>query len=90
MGLPFKADLQGLRARRVRLAIAEVKNTMSQSLKILVADDHAMVLEMFEHFLTNLPDLEAVTAPDLDAALAVIDEEGPFDLVLVDLNMPGG
>ena len=82
MGLPFKADLQGLRTRRVRLAIAEVKNTMSQSLKILVADDHAMVLEMFEHFLTNLPDLEAVTAPDLDAALAVIDEEGPFDLVL--------
>jgi DNA-binding NarL/FixJ family response regulator len=62
---------------------------MSQPLKVLVADDHAMVLEMFEHFLTNLPDFEAITAPDLDAALTVIDEEGPFDLVLVDLNMPG-
>ncbi|AJE48848.1 response regulator transcription factor [Celeribacter indicus] len=56
---------------------------------MLIADDHAMVLEMFEHFLSNLPDMEVSTAPDLDAALSVIDAEGPFDLALVDLNMPG-
>lgn len=61
----------------------------SQPLKVLVADDHAMVLEMFEQFLSNLPDIEPTTAPDLDAALDLIDTDGPFDLVLVDLNMPG-
>ncbi|ETX28838.1 response regulator transcription factor [Roseivivax isoporae] len=57
--------------------------------RLLIADDHAMVLEMFAQFISNLPDVTATTAPDLDAALALIDSEGPFDLVLVDLNMPG-
>jgi DNA-binding NarL/FixJ family response regulator len=61
----------------------------SKPLRVLVADDHAMVLEMFEQFLSNLPDIQPQTAPDLDAALELIDAEGPFDLVLVDLNMPG-
>lgn len=60
-----------------------------QSLRILVADDHVMVLEMFEQFLSNLPNVEAVTAADLDGALALIKQEGAFDLVLLDLNMPG-
>jgi Response regulator containing a CheY-like receiver domain and an HTH DNA-binding domain len=58
-------------------------------LRILIADDHAMVLEMFEQYLSNLPDIEAFTAPDLDSALAEIERNGIFDLVLVDLNMPG-
>jgi len=57
--------------------------------RILIADDHAMVLEMFEQFLSNLPDFEAQTAPDLETALDKIGAEGPFDLVLVDLDMPG-
>jgi DNA-binding NarL/FixJ family response regulator len=48
-----------------------------------------MVLEMFEQFLSALPDFEAQTAPDLDSAISIIDKEGPFDLVLVDLDMPG-
>lgn len=58
-------------------------------LRVLVADDHAMVLEMFQQFLSNQPDFEAETAPDLETALKKIDSDGPFDLVLVDLNMPG-
>ncbi|WP_434286845.1 response regulator transcription factor [Celeribacter sp. SCSIO 80788] len=58
-------------------------------LRILIADDHAMVLEMFKQYLSNLPDIEAHTAPDLDSAVAEIDRNGAFDLVLVDLNMPG-
>lgn len=62
---------------------------MSKLLKVLIADDHAMVIEMFEHFLSSLPDFEASTALDLDGALVKIEEEGPFDLVLVDLHMPG-
>lgn len=61
----------------------------SKPIRILIADDHAMVLEMFEQFLSNLPDFEAQTAPDLETALGKIDDEGPFDLVLVDLDMPG-
>ncbi|MGI3166250.1 response regulator transcription factor [Pseudooceanicola sp. 200-1SW] len=58
-------------------------------LRILVADDHVMVLEMFEQFLSNQPNMAAQTAPDLAAALASMDSDGPFDLALIDLNMPG-
>lgn len=58
-------------------------------LRVLVADDHAMILEMFEQFLSNQPDFEVETAPDLEAALSQIARNGPFDLVLVDLDMPG-
>ncbi|MDD9724642.1 response regulator transcription factor [Roseovarius sp. SK2] len=58
-------------------------------IRVLIADDHALVLEMFEHFFSNLPGFEVTTAPDLDTALSIIDSEDPFDLVLVDLNMPG-
>lgn len=58
-------------------------------LRVLIADDHAMVLEMFEQFLSNLPDFQASTAPDLKTALDLIASEDPFDLVLVDLDMPG-
>ena len=58
-------------------------------LRILVADDHMMVLEMFQQFLSNQPNMEAQTAPDLDSALAGMDSDGPFDLALIDLNMPG-
>lgn len=75
--------------RVYRCGEAIMNVTSSQPLKVLVADDHAMVLEMFEQFLSNLPDIEPKTAPDLDAALDLIDTDGPFDLVLVDLNMPG-
>ncbi|WP_343504887.1 response regulator transcription factor [Alloyangia pacifica] len=57
--------------------------------RILIADDHAMVLEMFAQFIENLDDVSASTAPDLDTALSAIDRDGPYDLVLLDLNMPG-
>ncbi|WP_088626538.1 response regulator transcription factor [Oceanicola sp. 22II-s10i] len=58
-------------------------------IRLLIADDHAMVLEMFEQFISSLSDVTVETAPDLDAGLALIARDGPFDLVLVDLNMPG-
>lgn len=61
----------------------------STIVRVLIADDHAMVLEMFDHFLSNLPEFEVTTAPDLNVALKTIEQSGPFDLVLVDLNMPG-
>lgn len=59
------------------------------TLRVLVADDHAMVVEMFGTYLGSLPGFEVETAPDLHVALEKIEAHGPFDLVLLDLNMPG-
>ncbi|WP_176244063.1 response regulator transcription factor [Pseudoruegeria aquimaris] len=58
-------------------------------MKILVADDHDLVLDMMRMLLTSEPGVEVATAGDLDGALTVLDAEGEFDLVLLDFNMPG-
>lgn len=58
-------------------------------LKLLVADDHAMILDMFDMYVSSLSDISLRTAPDLDAALKLVRAEGPFDIVLLDYSMPG-
>jgi two-component system, NarL family, nitrate/nitrite response regulator NarL len=59
------------------------------TIRILIADDHEMVLDVFAMYLSSAPDLEVTTAKTLDEALEHIEAAGPFDVVLLDLNMPG-
>lgn len=61
----------------------------AESIRLLIVDDHQMVLEMFAQFISNLPDVTAATAPGLEEAISLIESEGPYDLVLLDLHMPG-
>jgi DNA-binding NarL/FixJ family response regulator len=58
-------------------------------LSILLADDHQMVLDMLENYLVNSAEFAVTKANSLDEALARITEQGPFDLVLLDWQMPG-
>lgn len=58
-------------------------------MKVLIADDHELVLDTLVAFIQAAGGIEVVTAPDFDTAAAKIRGEGPFDLVLLDLNMPG-
>jgi DNA-binding NarL/FixJ family response regulator len=77
------------RREKRAMAAQSTESSKATAIRVLIADDHAMVLEMFEHFLSNLPEFDVTTAPDLNVALSIMEKEGPFDLVLVDLNMPG-
>lgn len=61
----------------------------SNGLRVLIADDHEMILEMFEMYLSGVAGMDVTTATDLDQADELIVEQGPFDVVLLDLNMPG-
>lgn len=61
----------------------------SDSLRVLIADDHEMVLEMFAMYLTASAGMKITTARNLDEADELIIDKGPFDVVLLDLNMPG-
>jgi two-component system, NarL family, nitrate/nitrite response regulator NarL len=61
----------------------------SVPLRVLIADDHEMVLDMFAMYLSSAAGMDVVTARDLDEADAQIVSQGPFDVVLLDLNMPG-
>ena len=58
-------------------------------MKILIADDHDLLRDTLVAFVEAAGGIETHTAPDLDSALALIEREAPFDLVLLDYNMPG-
>ncbi len=58
-------------------------------MRILIADDHDLVRDTISAFLERDGDVAVVAAGDLDAALARIESDGPFDLVLLDYAMPG-
>lgn len=58
-------------------------------MKILIADDHDLLRDTLVMFLKCEGNIETVTASDFNGALALIDAEGPFDLIMLDYNMPG-
>ncbi len=58
-------------------------------MRVLIADDHELVLDTLTAYIEASGGIESTTAPDLDSAQQKIVSEGPFDLVLLDLNMPG-
>lgn len=58
-------------------------------MKILIADDHDLVRDTLVAYVEASGGIQTATAPDLDTACRLVDTQGPFDLVLLDLNMPG-
>lgn len=58
-------------------------------MKVLVADDHELVRDMLAAFLEREHDFDVTTAADFDGAAEAIRAEGPYDLVLLDYQMPG-
>lgn len=58
-------------------------------MRILLADDHDMVRETISAYLQSEGGATVSLAIDLSGALETIKKEGPFDLVLLDYQMPG-
>jgi len=58
-------------------------------MKILIADNHDLLIDTLVIFLESEGGIETTTASDLDDALLEIDKNSPFDLVILDYNMPG-
>ncbi len=58
-------------------------------MKILLADDHDLVRDTLAAFLENEPDITVRTAANLPEAMQIVEEEGGFDLVILDYTMPG-
>lgn len=57
--------------------------------KLLIADDHDLVRETLTCYITKNTGAQVAQSRTLDEALDRIREEGPFDLMLLDLTMPG-
>lgn len=58
-------------------------------MRILIADDHDLLRDTLVLFLEAQGDIETRTAADLLGAHKLIETEERFDLILLDLNMPG-
>ncbi len=58
-------------------------------MRILIADDHDLLRDTLVAFLEAASGFETETAADYDGAIALMEQGEPFDLVLLDLNMPG-
>ena len=78
-------------ARRVRVRSIE-RNYGGRDYveRVLIADDHPMVRDGLRTVIAVAFDrCELFEASSLEEATSVIEREGDFDLVLLDLNMPG-
>ncbi|MGY9046418.1 chemotaxis protein CheY [Puniceibacterium antarcticum] len=58
-------------------------------MRVLIADDHDLLRDTLVLFLQSHGDIETSTAADLAGACKLIETQERYDLVLLDLNMPG-
>lgn len=58
--------------------------------RIIIADDHPLFRDALKLALASSPDpADVEEAGNLDAVIAILDRDSDFDLILLDLRMPG-
>jgi DNA-binding NarL/FixJ family response regulator len=63
---------------------------MSETIRVLVADDHSVVREGLRHVLSGAPGFEVVAeAATAGEAMALAERHAP-DVLVLDISMPGG
>jgi two-component system nitrate/nitrite response regulator NarL len=88
-GVNLKPQIANTHIAQRRVSPMAQETPIEQQIRILVADDHEMILDIARMYLDQQGDMSVVTVPDLDAALNAFREEGPFDVVILDYQMPG-
>lgn len=58
-------------------------------MRVLIADDHELMRDALELFLQNAGGIDASTVGSVDEACARIEKDEPYDLIMLDFNMPG-
>ena len=56
---------------------------------LLLADDHALVREAVASYLTEREGFDVIHSSNLQETLDIFEQDGSFDVVLLDLVMPG-
>ncbi|MEM9147414.1 MAG: response regulator transcription factor [Pseudomonadota bacterium] len=58
-------------------------------MRILIADDHELVRDAISAFLARESDIDVDCADTFDDAHSRIESDGPYDVVILDYQMPG-
>lgn len=61
---------------------------MPDRVRVILADDHALVLEGLRNLIDGMPDLQVVATANNGDELLRLLEEHPADVVVLDLQMP--
>lgn len=59
------------------------------TIRVLVVDDHSLTCELTSAYLRTEGGIDSFHCDNVDQALEMIQKKGSFDVVLVDLEMPG-
>ena len=59
-------------------------------MKVLIVDDEELVATLVESFIKHLFDAETVVCHNAEETIVALNDNGKFDKVLTDWNMPGG
>lgn len=87
VALPSAAPASPVPAAAVRYASQGGQGYVE---RVLIADDHPMVRDGLRTVIAVAFDqCELFEASSIDEAAAIVEREGDFDLVMLDLNMPG-
>ncbi|MDO9640619.1 MAG: response regulator transcription factor [Pseudotabrizicola sp.] len=62
---------------------------MKEHLSILIGDDHELIRDAVAHLLRSEPEFSVHVAKDASSVLSEIRRAGKFDIVLLDVLMPG-
>ncbi len=58
--------------------------------RVLIVDDHKLILDLLSAYIERKTDMEVTCVTSRAKAFSALEQTGPFDVVLVDLRMPGG
>jgi len=84
----FQLEISGLPCNFPDLQLPNVKDTAMDTIRILIADDHAMFREGLRALFAALPDIEVVGEAANGAAAVAQGAALQPDVVLMDINMP--
>ena len=77
-------------AERTDLAVTMPTTRKADAVRLLVVEDHPLFRDALVGVIaTAFPQAEVLQATSIDGALDVLASEGPVDMVLLDLSMPG-
>lgn len=62
---------------------------MKRELRVLIADDHRLIVDMIEIFLATEGDFKVETTGTFSTALDIVTADPDFDVIMLDLDMPG-
>lgn len=62
---------------------------MEKDIKVLIADDHRLVVDMIEIILASQGNFRVETAGSFGSALDMVTASSDFNVIMLDLDMPG-